>query len=96
MTLAMAAVFERVRLAIGDVSVFLFTIGGGTYIPGVANLTTSDGDARAIWVFLVRFDLVDNHGVANFVSSVLRYIHKRDEAEGACDFHALVLWDMAC
>ena len=29
MTLVMAAVCERVRLAIGVVSVFLFTLGGG-------------------------------------------------------------------
>ena len=47
-------------------------------------MTTYDGDARAIWIFLVRFDLSDNHGVANFVSSVLGDIYKLDEAEGVC------------
>ena len=46
-----------------------------------------------IRVFFVRFDLADNHGVANFSSSVLGDILKLDEAEGVCDFHALVLGD---
>ena len=40
----------------------------------------------------MRFDLADNHGVANFVLSVLGDIRKLDEAEGVCAFHALVLW----
>ena len=34
MTLAMAAVCERVRLAIGAASVFLFTLGGGQSMMG--------------------------------------------------------------
>ena len=39
----------------------------------------------------MRFDLADNHGVENFLSSVLGDIRKIDEAEGVCAFHALVL-----
>ena len=39
----------------------------------------------------MRFDLADNHGVANLFSSVLGDILKLDEAEGDCAFHALVL-----
>ena len=34
-----------------------------TYIYGVANLTTSDGDACLIGILPMRFDLADNHGV---------------------------------
>ena len=66
--------------------------GWCTYIPGVANLTPCGGDARAIWILLVRFDLADNHGVSNFVLSVSGDILKLDEAEGVFAFHALVLW----
>ena len=44
-----------------------------------------------IRVFFVRFDLADNHGVANFSSSVLGDILKLDEEEGVYAFHALVL-----
>ena len=64
-----------------------------TYIPRVANLTTCDGDACLIGIFFVRFDLTDNHGVANLFSSVLGDIRKLDEAEGVCAFRTLVLWD---
>ena len=39
----------------------------------------------------MKFDLVDNHGVANLFSSVLGDILKLDEAEGVCAFRALVL-----
>ena len=41
----------------------------------------------------MRFDLADNHGVANFVSSILRDVFKLDEAECVCAFHALLLGD---
>ena len=61
------------------------------YIPRVANLTTCDGDAGAVGIFFVMFDLADNHGVENFFSSVLGYIRKLDEAEGVCAFHVLVI-----
>ena len=60
--------------------------------PGVANLTTCDGDARAIWVFLVGFDFTYHHGVANVVSSVLWDIGKLDESEGFSAFHTLLPW----
>ena len=66
--------------------------GWCAYIPRVAYLTTCDSDARAIRIFLVRFDLADNHGVENFVSSALRDICELDESEGVCAFHALVPW----
>ena len=55
-------------------------------------MTTCDGDARAIGILFVRFDLADNHGVANLFSSVLGDIRKLDEAGGVCAFHALVIW----
>ena len=45
--------------------------GWCTYIPRVEILTTCNSYAREIWIFLVRFELADYHGVANFVSSVL-------------------------
>ena len=60
-------------------------------LSGVGNLNTSDGDACSIGILLMRFDLADNHGVANLFSSVLRDIFKLDEAEVVCAFHALVL-----
>ena len=66
--------------------------GWFTYIPGVANLTTCDGDAHAIWVLLVWFDLAYYHGVANFMPSVLLNIGELDESEGVCAFHALLPW----
>ena len=46
----------------------------------------------AVWVFLVRFDLADNHGVANFMPTVLRNVRELDEIEGICAFHALLPW----
>ena len=60
--------------------------------PGVENLTSGDGDAGAVWVFLMRFDLAHNHGMANFMSAVLRNVCKVDEFEGVCAFHALLPW----
>ena len=65
--------------------------GWRTYISGVENLTTCDSDACFIGVFFMRFDLADNHGVANFFSSVLEDIFKLDEAGGVCAFHVLAL-----
>ena len=57
-------------------------------------MTTGDGDSGAVWVFLVRFDLADNHGVANFMPTVLRNVLELDELEGICAFHALLPWDL--
>ena len=59
--------------------------------PGVANFTTSNGDACLVGIFFVRFYLADNHGLANFSSSVLGDIITLDEAEGVCASHALEL-----
>ena len=67
--------------------------GWHTYISRVTNLATSDGDACSIGILLMRFDLADNHGVANFFSSVLRDIFKLYDAKGFCAFHALILGD---
>ena len=55
-------------------------------------MTAGDVDAGAVWVFLVRFDLADNHGVASFMPTVLRNVRKLDELEGICAFHALLPW----
>ena len=55
-------------------------------------MTSRDGDAGAVWVFLVRFDLADNHGMANFMPTVLRNVRELDELEGICAFHALLPW----
>ena len=65
--------------------------GRRTYIPGVANLTTYDGDACSIGIFFVRFHLADNHGVANLSSCALGDFLKLDEAKGIFAFHMLVL-----
>ena len=55
-------------------------------------MTASDGDAGAVWVFLVRFDLADNHGVANFMPTVLRNVRKLEELEVIFAFYALLPW----
>ena len=55
-------------------------------------MTAGDGDTGAVWVFLVRFDLADNHGMANFMPTVLRNVRELDELEGICAFHALLPW----
>ena len=55
-------------------------------------MTASDGDAGAVWVFLMRFDLAHNHGMANFMPAGLRNFYEMDEFEGVCAFHALVPW----
>ena len=55
-------------------------------------MTASDGDAGVVWVFLVRFYLAHNHGMANFMPAVLRNVCKLDEFEGVCAFHALLSW----
>ena len=55
-------------------------------------MTASDGDTGAVRVFLVRFDLADNHGVANFMPTVLRNVRKLDELEGIRAFYALLPW----
>ena len=40
--------------------------GWCTYIAGVANLATRDGDACSIGIFLMRLNLAYNHVVTNF------------------------------
>ena len=40
----------------------------------------------------MRFDLADNHGVANFMPAVLRNVRELDDLEGICAFHALLPW----
>ena len=62
-----------------------------TYIAGVSDLDTSDGDVCTIGILLTRFYLAYNHGVANFFSSVLGGIFKTDDAEGVSAFNSLVL-----
>ena len=64
-----------------------------TYIAGVENLATSDGDTCPIGIFLMRFDLADNHIVTNLFSSILRDILKLDDAKGVRAFRSLVLGD---
>ena len=64
--------------------------GWCTYICGVGNCTACDGDARAIRVFLVGFDLAYHHVVEHFMSSVLWDIGELDESEGVCAFHTLL------
>ena len=66
--------------------------GWCTYIPGLENLTTCNGDMCTIQIFLVRFDLEDNHGVANLVSSVVWDICELDELEGVCALGLLNLF----
>ena len=65
--------------------------GWHTYISGVENLITCEGDACLIGIFFMRFDLADNHGAADLFSSVLGGIFKLDEVEGAFSFHTLAL-----
>ena len=65
--------------------------GWRTYISGVANLTTCNGDACSIGILFMRFELADNHGVENFFSSVFGNIFKLDEAEGVCAFRMFLL-----
>ena len=65
-----------------------------TYIPGVANLTAGDGDAGAVWVFFVSFDLAYNHGMENFMPAVLKNVCELDEFEGVCAFHTLLPWPL--
>ena len=55
-------------------------------------MTAGDGDAGAVWVFLMRFDLAHNHGMANFMPAVLSNFCELDEFEGVCAFHALLPW----
>ena len=60
--------------------------------PRVANLATCDGDACAVWVFLVGFNLAYYHGMEIFMPSVLWNVSELDEFEGVCAFHALLPW----
>ena len=55
-------------------------------------MTAGDGDAGAVWVFLVRFVLAYDHGMANLMSAVLRNVCELDEFEGVCAFHAFLPW----
>ena len=55
-------------------------------------MTDGDGDAGVVWVFLVRFDLAHNHGMANFMPAGLRNVCELDEFEGICAFYALLTW----
>ena len=55
-------------------------------------MTAGDADAGEVWVFLVMFDLADNHGAANFMPTVLRNVRELNDLEGICAFHALLLW----
>ena len=56
-------------------------------------MIAGDGDAGAVWVFLLRFDLAHNHVMVNFMHVVLRNVCELDEFEGVCVFHALLPWD---
>ena len=62
-------------------------------VPGVANFTTCDGDACAVWVFLVGFTLAYYYGMADFMPSVLENVGELDEFKGVCAFHVLLPWD---
>ena len=55
-------------------------------------MTAGDGDAGAVWVFLMRFDLAHNYGMSNFMPAVWRNVCEIDEFEGVCAFHALLPW----
>ena len=66
-------------------------ICGRAYISGITDAATRDGDACTIGILLLRLDLTQNHGAANFFSSFLRYILKYNDAEVVRALHALVL-----
>ena len=55
-------------------------------------MTAGDGYAVEVGVFLVRFDLAYDHGMANFMPVVLRNVCELDDFEGVCAFHALLPW----
>ena len=55
-------------------------------------MTAGDGDAGAVWVFLVSFDLSYYHGMENFMPAFLRNVCELDEFEGDCSFHAMLPW----
>ena len=64
---------------------------GCDYVAWIADAATSNGNSYPIGIFLLRSDLTHNHGVANFFSSVLRYIFKSNDAGSVFALHALVL-----
>ena len=55
-------------------------------------MTASDGDAGAVGVFLVRFDLAYDHGITYLMPAVLRNVCELDEFEGIFALHALLHW----
>ena len=64
---------------------------GRTYISGIIDAATSNGDACTIGIFLLRSDLTHNHGVANFLPSVARDIFKANDTESVGALNMLFL-----
>ena len=62
------------------------------YISETTNAAASYGNACTIGILILRSDLTHNHGVENFLLSIMRYIFKYNDAESICDIKRVVSW----
>jgi hypothetical protein len=49
----------------------------------------------AVWIILLRTDLADDHGVADFLALVERDVVVDDEIEGVSTCYPLAIWSRA-
>ncbi len=67
----------------------------GADIAWIADSVAADGDAGAVWIVLLRTDLTDDHGVADFLALVERDVVVVDETEGVGTCYPLAIWRRA-
>ena len=64
---------------------------GHAYIAEITEAAANNSDVCTIGILLLRSEFTHNHGVANSLSSITRYIFKSNDAESVCALNALVL-----
>ncbi len=67
----------------------------GADIAGIADSVPANGDVGAVWIILLRTDLADNHGVADFLALVERDVVVVNETEGVGTCYPLAIWRRA-
>ena len=64
--------------------------GWGVDVTRVLDMATRQGDPCTVGIGLLRADFTNNHGVADVLASVLRYVLISDRSESVGAFYTLV------
>jgi hypothetical protein len=67
----------------------------GANIVGIADSVAAIGDTGAVRIILLRTDIADDHGVADFLALVKRDVVVVDETEGVGTCYPLAIWPRA-